>query len=53
LMRAAVGVPDGWLLAGHVVLGWPKGSHGPVRRRPLAAAVNLDHWDAPATDLLG
>jgi nitroreductase len=53
LMRAAVGVPDGWLLAGHVVLGWPKGSHGPVRRRPLAAAVNLDRWDAPATDLLG
>jgi nitroreductase len=52
LMRAAAGVPDGWLLAGHVVIGWPKGQHGPVRRRPLAAAVNLDHWDEPATDLL-
>jgi nitroreductase len=52
VMRAAVGVPDGWLLAGHVVIGWPKGGHGPVRRRPLAAAVNLDRWDQPATDLV-
>jgi nitroreductase len=52
LMRAAVGVPEGWLLAGHVVLGWPKGSHGPVRRRPLAEAVNLERWDEPAADLL-
>jgi nitroreductase len=52
LMRAAVGVPDGWLLAGHVVIGWPRGGHGLVRRRPLAAAVNLDHWDEPASDLL-
>lgn len=33
-------------------VGWPKGKHGPVRRRPLADAVNLDHWDDPAGDLL-
>jgi nitroreductase len=33
--------------AGHVVVGWPKGKHGPVRRRPLAEIVNLDHWDQP------
>ena len=52
VLRDAVGVPDDWMLAGHIVVGWPKGRHGPVRRRPLAAAVNLDRWDAPATELL-
>ncbi|MDY6997440.1 MAG: nitroreductase family protein [Actinomycetota bacterium] len=52
LLRAAVGVPEDWLLAGHIVLGWPKGRHGPLRRRPLEQAVNLDRWDAPATALL-
>ncbi len=54
LIRDAVGIPDDdWLLAGHIVVGWPRGHHGPVRRRPLADAVNLDVWDAPATELLG
>ncbi len=48
VLREAVGVPDDWMLAGHIVVGWPKGKHGPVRRRPLAEVVNLDHWDAPA-----
>jgi len=48
VLRAAVGVPPDWLLAGHVVVGWPKGGHGPVRRRPLTAVVNLDHWDRPS-----
>lgn len=45
LIREAVGVPDDWMLAGHIVVGWPKGSHGPLRRRPVAGAVNIDHWD--------
>lgn len=47
LLREAVGVPDDWMLAGHIVVGWPKGRHGPVRRRPLAQAVNVDHWGEP------
>lgn len=47
LLRQAVGVPDDWMLAGHVVVGWPRGNHGPVRRRPVAAAVALDRWDDP------
>lgn len=51
IMRRAVRVPDDWMLAGHVVVGWPKGRHGPLRRRPLSTAVNLDHWDEPAPDL--
>jgi nitroreductase len=45
LLRDAVAVPDHWMLAGHIVVGWPKGRHGPVRRGPLAAAVNFDRWD--------
>ena len=45
LLRRAVGVPADWMLAGHVVVGWPKGRHGPLRRRPLADAVDLDRWD--------
>jgi nitroreductase len=53
LLRNALAVPDDWMLAGHVVLGWPQGRHGPVRRRPLSEVVALDGWDLPATDLLG
>jgi nitroreductase len=53
LLRDAVGVPDDNMLAGHVVLGWPRGNHGPVRRRPLADVVFLDHWDQRAVDIIG
>jgi nitroreductase len=49
LLREAVGVPENRMLAGHVVVGWPRGRHGPVRRRPLSGVVNLDRWDAPAS----
>jgi nitroreductase len=52
LLREATGVPDDWMLAGHVVVGWPRGNHGPVRRRPLSEVVFLDHWDQ-AADTIG
>jgi nitroreductase len=52
LLREAVGVPDNWIMAGHVVVGWPRGAYGPVRRRPLAESVFLDRWEQPASDLL-
>lgn len=52
LLRAAVGVPDDWMLAGHVVVGWPRGSHGPLRRRPLTKVVAVDRWDQPGTGAL-
>ncbi len=51
LLRRAVGVPDDWMLVAHVVVGWPRGRHGPVRRRPLADVTNLDHWDHPADSI--
>jgi len=53
ILREAVGIPDEWLLAGHAVVGWPKGRHGPVRRRPLADVVYLDRWDQPAVSIAG
>jgi nitroreductase len=52
LLREAVGVPDDWMLAGHVVVGWPRGNHGPVRRRPLEEVVFQDHWGTTAESLL-
>jgi len=53
LIRKAVGVPDDWMLAGHVVVGWPRGRHGPLRRRPLSDVVFLDRWAAPADGIVG
>ena len=53
MFRDAVGIPDEWLLAGHVVIGWPRGRHGPVRRRPLGDVVNLDYFDQPAVAIAG
>jgi len=53
LLREAVGVPDDWMLAGHVVVGWPRGKHGPVRRRPLSDVVFLDRWDERAIAIVG
>jgi nitroreductase len=47
LLRDAVGVPDDWMLAGHVVVGWPRGSHGAVRRHPVDEVVTVDRWDGP------
>lgn len=48
LIREAVGVPEDWMLAGHVVVGWPRGRHGPVRRKPLDEVVFADRWGEPA-----
>jgi nitroreductase len=51
LLREVVGVPDDWMLAGHVVVGWPRGRHGPVRRRPVSDVVFRDRWDV-STEVL-
>ncbi len=53
LLREAVCVPDDWMLAGHIVVGWPRGNHGPVRRRPLSEVAFLDHWGNRADDIVG
>lgn len=49
-LRASVGVPADWDLAGLVVAGWPIGTFGPVRRKPLAQVSALDTWDRPLLD---
>jgi nitroreductase len=48
LLREAVGLPEQFLLAAHVVVGWPRGRHGPVRRRPLSESVMYDRFDPEA-----
>ena len=45
LLREAIGIPDGWVLAGHIVVGWPRGHFGPVRRRPVGEVVFRNTWD--------
>lgn len=52
LFREAVGVPDEWVLAGHIVVGWPRGQHGPVRRRPISEVVFRNHWDPERADII-
>lgn len=52
LLRDAVGVPEEWMLAGHIVIGWPRGKHGPVRRRPVREVVFLDRWGQAATEVV-
>jgi nitroreductase len=46
-IRAAVGIPDVWNIAGLVIVGWPEGNHGPLRRRPVAEVAVRDRWDVP------
>ncbi|HZN12882.1 MAG TPA: nitroreductase family protein [Acidimicrobiales bacterium] len=43
-LREAIGIPDDWLLAGLLPLGWPVGRHGPLRRRPVEDVTYVDHW---------
>ncbi len=38
-LRRAIGIPDEWALAGHIVVGWPLGHFGPVLRRPVSDVV--------------
>lgn len=52
LIREAVGVPEDWRLAAHVVVGWPRGHHGALRRHPLARSVFLDRWDQLAPEIV-
>ena len=52
LLREAIGIPDGWVLAGHIVVGWPRGHHGPVRRRPVTDVVSRNSWDRDRDDII-
>lgn len=40
-----VGIPDDWLIATLLTVGWPKGAHHEVRRKPLDEVAAVDRWD--------
>lgn len=46
-LRAVAGIPDEWQIAALLTVGWPKGGHHPVRRKPLSEVAVTDHWDTP------
>ena len=52
LIREALSIPEEWVLAGHVVVGWPRGRHGPVRRRPVSDVVFRNAWEADRADII-
>lgn len=46
-LRQLVGIPQDWKIATLLTVGWPKGHHREVRRKPLSQAVATNHWDLP------
>ena len=48
-LRLLLGIPEGVAISATIPLGWPEGSHGPVRRRPLEEFVFEDRWEAAAS----
>jgi nitroreductase len=46
-IRAAMGIPDEYHLMGLVIVGWPEGHFGPLRRKPIEQCTVVDHWDRP------
>jgi nitroreductase len=45
-LRSLLAIPDGVFMAATVTVGRPVGSHGPVRRRPIAELVYEESWEA-------
>ena len=43
-LRDLLGFPEGWGVYAMVPLGYPKGSHGPLRREPLDKMAHFNHW---------
>ena len=43
-LRPLLGIPDGVAFHGTITIGKPEGSHGPVRRRPMAELIYSDTW---------
>lgn len=47
-IREAVGLPDDWVTAAMIPLGWPQDGHryGPTTRRPASEVTHWDVWGA-------
>jgi nitroreductase len=46
-LRSMVGIPDDWKIATLLTVGWPRGRHRAVHRKPLSEVARIDHWDSP------
>jgi nitroreductase len=46
-LRSLIGIPDDWVLATLVTVGWPRGGHHSVRRKPVTDVAVVDRWDNP------
>src|SRR3546814_11805414 len=44
LLREEVGIPDQWLLAGHVVVGWPRGRSAERRGGKGCVSTGRSRW---------
>lgn len=47
-LRELLGIPAGVAISATIPMGRPMGSHGPVRRRPVAEFAYADEWGNPA-----
>jgi len=47
-LRRLLDIPEDVAISATIPLGYPQGSHGPVRRRPLSELVFDDAWGQPA-----
>ena len=47
-LRRLLEIPEDVFVMATITLGVPEGSHGPVRRRPVAELVFDDAWESPA-----
>ena len=45
-LRSMVGIPDDWKIATLLTVGWPRGRHHTVRRKPLSQVAAIDRWDS-------
>jgi nitroreductase len=43
-VQELLGIPQKWGVHAMVPLGWPRGSHGPLTRRPVDEMVHWDRW---------
>ena len=48
-LKELLGIPEEVFIAASITLGRPEGSHGPVRRSPMAELVYGDTWGSPAS----
>jgi nitroreductase len=48
-LRDMVGIPDDWVIASLVTVGYPKGGHGAVKRQPAEMVSCIDKWEVPFT----